>query len=95
MESNYHRNLKIEDYALLSNRSISSFKRDFQTIFKSSPHKWITEKRLQLAFTLMRNGLKKPSEIYLEVGYEDFSHFSKAFKNRFGVSPSEANKALV
>lgn len=95
MESNYLKNLKIEDYALLTNRSVSSFKRDFKAIFQSSPHKWIAEKRLQLAFTLLRNGIRKPNDVYFEVGYEDFSHFSKAFKSKFSILPSEVNKSLV
>jgi AraC family transcriptional regulator, exoenzyme S synthesis regulatory protein ExsA len=32
---------------------------------------------------------KKPSEIYLELGFEDLSHFSHAFKNLFNLSPKE------
>jgi AraC-like DNA-binding protein len=31
---------------------------------------------------------KKPSDVYLEVGFEDLSHFSFAFKKEFGKAPS-------
>ena len=32
---------------------------------------------------------KKPSEIYLELGFEALPHFSFAFKKRFGYAPTE------
>jgi AraC-like DNA-binding protein len=32
---------------------------------------------------------KKLSDIYLELGFEDLSHFSFAFKKLFGHSPSQ------
>ncbi|WP_311948720.1 helix-turn-helix domain-containing protein [Mucilaginibacter terrae] len=33
--------------------------------------------------------IKNPNEVYLEVGFEDLSHFSFAFKKEFGKTPSE------
>lgn len=89
MENNYLKNLSLPQYAALSNRSLSTFKRDFERIFRTSPHKWILEKRLSTAFQLLKNGVKKPGDVYLELGFEDFSHFSKAFKKQFGLRPSE------
>jgi AraC-like DNA-binding protein len=32
---------------------------------------------------------QKPSTVYLEVGFEDLSHFSFVFKKTFGKTPSE------
>jgi AraC-like DNA-binding protein len=31
---------------------------------------------------------RKAADIYLEVGFENLSHFSYAFKKQFGYSPS-------
>lgn len=95
MENNYLKNLTIDDYALLSNRSVSTFKRDFKAVFHTTPHKWIAEKRLQLAFSLLKNGVKKPAIVYSEAGFEDFSHFSKTFKKRFGILPSQVHKSMT
>ncbi|WP_310588036.1 helix-turn-helix domain-containing protein [Runella sp. SP2] len=36
----------------------------------------------------MEKSNKKPSEIYLDLGFEDLSHFSFAFEKQFGVAPS-------
>jgi AraC family transcriptional regulator, exoenzyme S synthesis regulatory protein ExsA len=51
MEDNFSFNLKLEEFAKLSNRSLSAFKRDFQKIFNTTPGKWLMEKRLNHAFT--------------------------------------------
>lgn len=37
----------------------------------------------------MRNKDKKPSDVYLQLGFENLSHFSYAFKKQFGCTPTE------
>ena len=88
MNDNYCFNLKLEQYALLSNRSLSAFKRDFQKQFNSTPGKWLMEKRLQHARFLLASKDKTVSEAAFESGFENLSHFSRAFKERFGISPA-------
>ncbi|WP_316848044.1 helix-turn-helix domain-containing protein [Pedobacter psychrodurus] len=46
------------------------------------------QKRLREAHFLIENKKQKASEIYLDLGFEDLSHFSFAFKNRFGYNAS-------
>ncbi|MGG9964811.1 helix-turn-helix domain-containing protein [Ferruginibacter sp. SUN106] len=87
MNDNYCFNLKLEQYALLSNRSLSAFKRDFQKIFCTTPGKWLMEKRLLHAKFLLSNKNKQISEAAFESGFENLSHFSRAFKMRFNISP--------
>ncbi len=81
-------NLKLEEIAFLCNMSLSSFKRHFISEFNEPPGKWFQRKRLQKAKELLQNGQIKPSDIYLESGYNNLSNFSTAFKNEFGVSPA-------
>lgn len=88
MERNYMFNMSLEKLGYLSGRSLSTFNRDFKKHFNTTPQKWLTKKRLELAYYQLTVKKKKPSEIYLEVGFEDLSHFSFAFKNQYGVSPS-------
>ena len=88
MEDNFCFNLKMDQYAHLSNRSLSSFKRDFQTIYHTTPGKWLLEKRLQHAMHLLSNINKTITEAAFESGFESNAHFSRAFKQRFGVAPS-------
>ncbi len=88
MEDNYCYNLKLKQYAELSNRSLSAFKRDFRKLFKITPGKWLLEKRLSHALSLLSNMNKTVSEAAFESGFENPSHFSRSFKERFGITPT-------
>lgn len=89
IESKIHSNLKLEEIAFLCNMSLPTFKRHFVKEYNISPGKWLQEKRLNKAKEILQNGNFKPSEIYLDFGYNNLSNFSIAFKNKFGFSPSE------
>lgn len=89
MMSNYHFNVSVEKLALLTGRSLSGFKRDFQKLFGMPPRQWLQDKRLNEARHLIESKNKKPSSIYLDLGFESLSHFSYAFKKKFGKAPTE------
>jgi AraC-like DNA-binding protein len=89
MEANFCYNLSLEQFATLCNRSKSSFKRDFKNHFNSSPGKWILERRLSRAAHLLKLDLENISQIAYDCGFESTSHFSRTFKTKYGVTPSE------
>jgi len=89
MLSNFHFNVPVERFAQLTGRSLAGFKRDFQKIFGMSPRQWLQEKRLTEARHLIEKKNKKPSAIYLDLGFESLSHFSHSFKKKFGKAPTE------
>lgn len=89
MKQNFRFNLPLEKFGYLTGRSLTTFKKDFKIAFKSSPGRWLTEKRLELAHYQLTELHRKPSEVYLDVGFEDLSHFSFAFKKRYGYPPSK------
>ena len=95
MEDNYCFNLKLEQYAELCARSLSAFKRDFQKTFDTTPGKWLLEKRLQHAMHLLSNMNKTVGEAAFESGFENPSHFSRAFKERFGQAPNAVRRSPV
>ena len=92
MNRNYKFNVSIKRFAYLTGRSLSAFKRDFRDTFDDSPSHWLVQKRLQEAFFLIEKRKEKPSEIYLDLGFEDLSHFSFAFKKQFGYPPTQLLK---
>ncbi|MBI2730246.1 MAG: helix-turn-helix transcriptional regulator [Sphingobacteriales bacterium] len=94
MEDNFSYNLKMEEYAVLCTRSLSAFKRDFKKHFNNTPGKWLLEKRLQHAHQLLQHSDKNVNEAAFESGFENTSHFSRSFKERFGYSPVSAKSAL-
>jgi len=89
MLSNFHFNVPVERFAQLTGRSLASFKRDFQKTFGSAPRQWLQDKRLSAAKYLIEIKHQKPSTIYLDLGFQSLSHFSYAFKKKFGKSPNE------
>lgn len=89
MEANYCYNLKLEEFAELSHRSLSSFKRDFQNHYNETPGKWLLNKRLEHASNLLINSDLNVSQVAFESGFEDLSHFSRAFKQKFQENPSD------
>lgn len=92
MLSNFHFNVPLEKFAQFTGRSLAGFKRDFQKVFGMAPRRWLQEKRLAEAWHLIEERNKKPSAIYLDLGFESLSHFSHSFKKKFGKAPSDSGK---
>jgi AraC family transcriptional regulator, exoenzyme S synthesis regulatory protein ExsA len=95
MDENFCYNLKLEEFAKMSSRSLSAFKRDFLRVYQTTPGKWLTEKRLNNALHLLTNMGKTVSETAFESGFESASHFSRAFRQRFGSSPASMKQQTV
>lgn len=89
MNKNFHFNVQLKRFAYLTGRSLATFKRDFEHIFHTSPSKWLQQRRLQEAHYLIKEKGRAPSDVYLEIGFEDLSHFSFAFKKMYGMPPSK------
>jgi AraC-like DNA-binding protein len=89
MNRNFIYNVHTAEFARLSGRSLATFKRDFQKIFEAPPGQWLLDRRLKEAYHLIKDKYQKPSDVYLQVGFENLSHFSFAFKSAFGVLPSK------
>lgn len=88
MRSHYRFNVPVEKFAQLTGRSLAGFKRDFKKVFGTSPRQWLHETRLAEARHLIEKKHRKPSDIYLDLGFESLPHFSRSFKKMFGKAPS-------
>lgn len=95
MEKNYCFNLRLEDYAELSHRSLSVFKREFKQLFNESPGKWILKRKLQHASNIIINSNLNVSQVAFESGFEDLSHFSRVFKKAMGINPRDYKKSMA
>lgn len=94
MESNFCYNLSLKDFAKLTHRSLSTFKRDFSLQFDTTPGRWLLSKRLDYAANLLLISDDNITQTAFECGFEDISHFSRVFKSKFGVSPSDYRKMI-
>lgn len=89
MEKNFMFNLSLEKFSYLTGRSLTTFKRDFSKAFNTTPQRWLTRKRLELAHYQISEKNKRPIDVCYEVGFENLSHFSHAFKKHFGYPPTK------
>lgn len=89
MLKNFQYDLSMEDYARLSGRSISSFKRDFKNDFGTTPGKWLLNQRLNRAKSLLIGTDLNINEVCFESGFKNSSHFNRSFKDKFGLTPGE------
>jgi AraC-like DNA-binding protein len=89
VESNKLNKLTLKELSFLSNMSVSTFKREFEKHFDSSPSKWFQDKRLDHSAFLLRSKSKRPSDIFEEIGYETLSNFIQGFKLKFGMTPKQ------
>lgn len=85
-------NVPLTEFAKLTGRSLSTFKRDFKRTFNESPERWLKKQRLAQAHYLITQENRHPADVYLAVGFENLSHFSQSFKEHFGYNPSQLRK---
>ena len=88
MEQNFTEELSLEEFASYTGRSLATFKRDFAKISPLSPQRWILEHRLERAKSLLLAGGITAQEAGYRVGFKNRSHFSQAFKKRYGCAPA-------
>ncbi len=84
--------LSLEELAARSNKSLTSFKNDFQRVFGDTPHRWIVKQRLLHARLLTVSTSKPISQIGFECKFDNTSHFIKLFKREFGITPLAMRK---
>lgn len=89
MEANYDKPLKIEDYAYLTGRSASTFRRDFKAQFDRTPQQWIKDQRLEKARRMACIREMPVADLAYEAGYDNVSYFIREFRDRVGQSPKQ------
>lgn len=67
-------------------------KSSFKHYFGKTVYEFIRDERLDKAFTLLEKGVNNVSEAAQAVGYVNVSHFSEAFRKKFGIQPSALKK---
>ena len=92
MEKNYTYHLTLQEFARISSRSLTVFKKEFADYYHTTPGKWLTNKRLKHAKMLLKTTNQSITEIALNSGFENVSHFSRIFKEKFGLSPLQYRK---
>ncbi|MFM2482145.1 AraC family transcriptional regulator [Celerinatantimonas sp. YJH-8] len=78
----------LQQLADLCQLSPSQFQRYFKATTQMTPYAWQTRLRLEQAMKLLKEQ-QSSTEVALQVGFYDQAHFCKAFKQTYGVTPSQ------
>ncbi len=85
---NLFNDISIEALAEKTNRSLTSFKKEFRRQFDAPPHKWLVAQRLNRSKMLLLSTNKTISEVGAECAFSNISHFIKLFKGRYNYTPA-------
>jgi AraC-like DNA-binding protein len=88
IESNLFYHFSTEELAVMTNLSLSSFKREFKKNYDDSPASYIRNKRLEKSAELLRISEERITDIAFDCGFNDLATFSKLFHDKYNVSPS-------
>ena len=95
IEKNLSNNFTLEELCQELHITKSYLHHLFMSYLQISPKKYVITKRLAIAQKVIRSG-EKPTDIYYECGFSDYSTFYRSYKNYFGYSPSEeSNKTGI
>lgn len=89
IDANIHENLKVEALAQRCHMSYSYFAKVFREVYGQSCKKYIEFVRLCKAEDLLRFTNLDLNCISQETGFSDCSHFIKAFKEKYGMTPNK------
>src|SRR5690606_24234426 len=89
MTNHFQYDLEVEDFARLSGRSLSTFKRDFKTTYQETPGKWLAVKRLEYAVDRVLTSDRNVNEVSSEGGFRIPTHCIRAFKEQYNLPPRQ------
>lgn len=81
--------LKLETLAAKAGASRAHFVRRFRRLTGLTPHRYLTQRRIERARELLKVGRLNLADIALEVGFGNQSHFTQVFHTITGMTPSQ------
>jgi AraC-like DNA-binding protein len=86
--ANLHTHLSLERVAREGGMSKFHFCRHFKSVMGMSFREFLARRRIERASVLLRDLHLSVTEVYLEVGFKDLSHFTRVFRKFTGLPPS-------
>lgn len=93
IKKNYHKNFTIEQMCRYLNIKISTLFFHFNREFGISPQRYVMNMRIIIAKQLLKNSIPI-SNVALQVGFYDHSHFTNFFKRIEGITPLDYCQAF-
>ena len=88
IQERYYEKISIARLAKTAQLSRSSFLRKFQEVCRTSPAKYLTQRRIEVAKQMLAHTSLPLFEIAENTGFYDASHFFRIFTAETGMSPT-------
>lgn len=92
IECHLYSNLNVEELAKLCQMSLSSFKREFYKEYNDTPNNYLLSKKMEKAKELLIITEISIHEIAFKIGFNDPLYFTRIFKKKIGVTPTNYRK---
>ena len=94
IHENLDRKLTLPELAALTDWNMYHFARMFKKYLHEPPYQYLQKARIEKAKLLIQDETLSVSQVALELGFENHSHFSQTFRKRVGLSPDAYRKSL-
>jgi AraC-like DNA-binding protein len=86
--------ISLEELSQLCNMSLSTFKRHFKKIYNVTPNEYLFDKRLENSKKLLATSEQSIDDIAVLSGFKTTAHFSRKFKEKYAIPPSQYKLTL-
>jgi AraC-like DNA-binding protein len=96
IDDHFHQSIGLDSISKEACISRFHFHRLFTQVYNTTPHRYLTQKRIKLAIELLQDDELTINEVCSSVGFESLGSFSLLFKKEIGFAPqSYRQRALV
>jgi PAS domain S-box-containing protein len=88
LDRHFRESIAVRQLASLAHLSVSQFERRFKALFQVTPMQYLIRLRLNKACHMLATSSTKITEVALQCGFYDHSHFIRQFMATYGLSPS-------
>lgn len=94
IDTHFNRQVTVERVSREAGFSPYHFIRLFRSVYRLTPHQYLTRRRIEQAKTLLRTGNLSVDDICMAVGFESLGSFSTLFRSVTGLSLATYRKRL-
>ena len=95
MQENIEKNLNLRQFAVDQYTAYSYFRKMFKRYTGVAPHQYHLELKIMRAKEMLLSDNKSIKEISFELGFESIHYFSRLFKKKTGLNPTDWRKKFI
>ncbi|MFD2205370.1 helix-turn-helix domain-containing protein [Kiloniella antarctica] len=95
IEDNLDQPITLDDLAGISHMSRYHFAKTFKDLTSLPPHRYLADRRIERAKSLLMTSGLSTAEIAYQVGYNSQSNFTQAFRRITGITPAKYREVRV